>query len=652
MTEVADNTLVDGRYRVLNRIGSGGMADVYCAEDTHLGRQVALKVLYRRFAQDAEFVERFRREASSAASLQHPSIVSVYDRGDHDGTYYIAMELLGGRTLKEVVKADAPLSQERAIDIAVQILQAAGFAHRRGVIHRDFKPHNVLVADDDSVKVTDFGIARMGASEMTETGSVMGTAQYLSPEQAQGHTVSASSDIYSIGVIVFELLGGQPPFEGDTAVAVALKHLNEEPPPLSELRPDVHPALVAVVARALAKDPADRYPNAEEFVAALDDARHQIEGGAPSPSDTAVFSPGEVAAAAGGAVAGAAAGAALSEAAANQIDSGTADYAGGTGEGPPADGEEEKSKRWPWFALGLVLLGLVGVVLWATVLQPEQVKVPKVVGMQEAVAEATLDRVGLKAKITQASDDTAPVGQVFEQNPRPGERADEDSTVELIVSTGPEKGPVPSVEGLSQARAIKELNERGFKKVTTDLEPSDTVKKGFAIRTVPAGGQQDVPKSERIRLFVSSGVQQIDVPNVVGATQSSADARLESDELIAVVEERASDQPEDQVIAQDPVAGTRVDKGSRVTITVSKGPDRASVPDVGGLSEGNARGELRDAGFGVQVREQATTEENQDGVVIDQDPGGGTQVRKGKTVVITIGQFEPEPIPPTPDTGE
>jgi eukaryotic-like serine/threonine-protein kinase len=259
VAEVADNTLVDGRYRILNRIGSGGMADVYCAEDTHLGRQVALKMLYRRFAQDQEFVERFRREASSAAGLQHPCIVNVFDRGEHEGTYYIAMEFLQGKTLKEVIETEAPMPQERAIDIGIQILQAAGFAHKRGVVHRDFKPHNVIVARDDSVKVTDFGIARMGASEMTETGSIMGTAQYLSPEQAQGQGVGPASDIYSIGVILYEMLAGRVPFEGDTAVTVAVKHLNEQPPPISQFRPDVHPALEAAVMRALSKDPAERY---------------------------------------------------------------------------------------------------------------------------------------------------------------------------------------------------------------------------------------------------------------------------------------------------------------------------------------------------------------------------------------------------------
>jgi len=232
------------------------MADVYCTEDTHLGRQVALKVLHRRFAQDQEFVERFRREASAAAGLQHPNVVGIFDRGEYDGTYYIAMEYLPGRTLKDVIREEAPLDQLRAIDYGIQILQAASFAHRRGVIHRDFKPHNVIVGADNRLKVTDFGIARAGASEMTETGSIMGTAQYLSPEQAQGQRVGAQSDLYSIGIVLYEMLTGRVPFAGESAVSIALKHVSEEPPPLRGLRPDVHPRVEQAVGRALLKDPA------------------------------------------------------------------------------------------------------------------------------------------------------------------------------------------------------------------------------------------------------------------------------------------------------------------------------------------------------------------------------------------------------------
>src|SRR5437763_14316544 len=243
MSDVSIRAQIDGRYRVVSRLGSGGMADVFLAEDQQLGRNVALKLLHRRFAEDPDFVERFRREAQAAAGLQHPNVVGVYDRGDYDGTYYIAMEHLSGRSLKQLIRQEAPVDPIRAIDITLQILKAARFAHRHGVIHRDLKPHNVIVDETGHAKVTDFGIARAGASDMTETGSIMGTAQYLSPEQAQGHAVSAGSDLYSIGVVLYEMLTGRVPFDAESAVTSALKHVSEAPPPMTVFNPAVPPAL-------------------------------------------------------------------------------------------------------------------------------------------------------------------------------------------------------------------------------------------------------------------------------------------------------------------------------------------------------------------------------------------------------------------------
>src|ERR671916_2878505 len=243
MAGIARDTMVDGRYRIIGRIGSGGMADVYCAEDTQLGREIALRLLYRRFAEDAEFVERFRREASSAAGLNHPNVVQVFDRGQWDGTYYIAMELLEGRNLKQIVREHGPLEPGLAVDIVLQILKAARFAHRRGVVHRDLKPHNVVVDEEGRAKVTDFGIARAAASDMTETGSVMGTAQYLSPEQAQGHPVDARSDLYATGIVLYELLTGTLPFDADSPVTIALKQVSEDPLPPRQRNPAVPPAL-------------------------------------------------------------------------------------------------------------------------------------------------------------------------------------------------------------------------------------------------------------------------------------------------------------------------------------------------------------------------------------------------------------------------
>src|ERR1700751_2699705 len=279
MAALGPGTIVDDRYRIVSRLGAGGMADVFLVEDEQLGRKVALKLLYQRFAEDPGFVERFRREAQAAAGLQHPNVVSVYDRGTFDGTYYIAMEYLPGRSLKQLIRAEAPLDPIRAIDIALQILKAARFAHRRGVIHRDLKPHNVIVDDSDNAKVTDFGIARAGASDMTETGSIMGTAQYLSPEQAQGHAVSAASDLYSIGVVLYEMLTGRVPFDAESAVSIALKHVSEAPPPMTVFNPAIPAELEQIVMWALNKNPVDRPANADQFITALERARTAIQSG-------------------------------------------------------------------------------------------------------------------------------------------------------------------------------------------------------------------------------------------------------------------------------------------------------------------------------------------------------------------------------------
>src|SRR5215204_6057885 len=342
MPAIAPDTLVDGRYRIIRRLGSGGMADVYSAEDTQLGREVALKVLYRRFAEDAEFVERFRREASSAAGLQHPNVVQVFDRGEWDGTYYIAMEFLEGRNLKQIVRDHGPLEPALAVDIVLQILKAARFAHRRGIVHRDIKPHNVIVDDDGRAKVTDFGIARAGASDMTETGSIMGTAQYLSPEQAQGQPVDARADLYSIGIVLYELLTGAPPFDADSPVTIALKQVSEEPLPPRQRNPAVPPALDAVVLRALRKDPADRYQDADAFIAALESA---LSGRAVPPADDLV-----------------------------------------------EELEEEDRRNWRRIAvIAIVVLALAALAVgaWA-VLTPEQKKVPNVVGKRSDTAAQIL----------------------------------------------------------------------------------------------------------------------------------------------------------------------------------------------------------------------------------------------------------------------
>src|SRR4051812_15893462 len=277
------NTLFDGRYRVLRRLGRGGMADVYLAEDEQLGRRVAIKILNERHAADEQFVERFRREATNAAGLSHPNIVSIYDRGEAEGTYYIAMEYLEGSTLKEIVTQRGPLPIAEAIGFTRDLLDALKFAHRKGVVHRDIKPHNVMCDAEGRVKVTDFGIARAGASQMTEAGSIIGTAQYLSPEQARGSAVDRRSDLYSVGVVLYELLTGEVPFSGDTAVEIAMKHLSTVPKPPSTIRAEIPEPLDQIVLRALAKDPGERFQSAEEMDAEL----ARVAEGYPASPETA-----------------------------------------------------------------------------------------------------------------------------------------------------------------------------------------------------------------------------------------------------------------------------------------------------------------------------------------------------------------------------
>jgi serine/threonine-protein kinase len=622
VAEVADNTIVDGRYRITSRIGTGGMADVYCAHDEHLGRDVALKMLHRRFSQDQEFVERFRREASAAAGLQHANVVAVYDRGEFDGTYYIAMEFLRGRTLKELISQEAPLDQTRALDITAQILRAAGFGHRRGVIHRDFKPQNVIVDDEDRVKVTDFGIARAGASEITETGSIMGTAQYLSPEQAQGTSAEEASDLYSIGVMLFEMITGRLPFDGDSAVAVALRHLTEPPPPVHQLRPDVHPALEAVIVQSLAKDPRQRFQDADSFIAALEHVRPQVQAmqeGEATADWTAIAHPATV------------------------YDP-PAPYDTMVAPSPYAPVEERRRNRrtWPWILLMLAVVGLAAAaILFAN--EQNKVAVPGVIGTQAAQARTVLEQRGFQVDVERQKS-VQPRDQVIEQDPGAGDKVKEGSTVNLIVSDGPPDAVIPDVADLPLKVALSQLRKKGF---VPDInqKPSDEVKKGFVISTTPAGGTL-LAVGERVRVDVSSGIEKFAAPNVIGLDEETARQSLEDKDLVPVVEEAESDQPEGKVFQQTPIAGTKVAKGDRVTITVSKGPAAVDVPDVVGLTRGDARGELQGAGFKVEVRTRDSQDPADDDIVLDQRPGHGTQLKKGRTVVIYVGQFQPPP-----DTG-
>jgi serine/threonine-protein kinase len=606
---VAENTVVDGRYRILRWLGAGGMAEVWCAEDTQLDRKIALKILQPRFAQDNEFVERFRREASSAAGLQHPNVVNVYDRGEFDGTYYIAMEYVEGASLRDLINQG--MSVEAAVGVVRQILAAARFAHANGVIHRDLKPGNVLVDRNGRATVTDFGIAKAGPSEITQTGSVMGTAQYLSPEQAQGLEVTAASDLYSIGVILYELLTGAVPFAADSAVAVALKQVSEMPRPPSELNPAVSRALDAVVMRALAKDPANRFASADEFEAALDAAERDPS---TAPFQTAVRGIPPVV----------------------PPDAAEAREADGGPPRPPeqAPDEERRRRRWRWVIVGALLLGLIALAVWALT-RPAQVTVPSVIGTNVEAATATLEDEGLEVDVIE-SPSQAKRGKVIEQDPRAGESADEGSTVVLSVSSGPGVARVPGVEGLRVDKATKRLEDAGFRADAVERF-SDKVQSGLAIGTQPKQGTR-VEQDSVVTLLISKGSDLVEIPSVLGLDQDDAGAELEAAGFIVNVDTAESDQPAGTVIEQQ--AGT-LPRGSVVDIMVSTGAAQVTVESVIGDTKQAARATLRAQGLKVSVQKQDVDTESDDGIVLEQSPSGGTQVDARSTVTIVVGKFRP-----------
>jgi serine/threonine-protein kinase len=641
------DAVVDERYQVVAHVGSGGMAEVYCAIDLQLGRKVALKVLHERFAADEEFVERFKREASSAAGLQHQHLVAVYDRGEWDGTSYIAMEYVAGQTLKQIVTEEGWLPAARAVDLTVQILRGARFAHRRGVIHRDFKPQNVIVDDEGRAKVTDFGIARAGASDMTQTGSIMGTAQYLSPEQAQGHAVTARSDLYSIGIILYELLTGKVPFEADSAVTIALKQVNEAPVAPSQINPAVTPELEAVVLRALMKDPRERFADADEFIAALEAAASRI----PSP---AAIAAAEAAAAAMPGAAAIGGGLLAPPPAAPPL---TGVYSGQPPPyeqrepvvvaPPPADPRRPR-KRWPWLLLGaLALVGLV--LLLVSALSPERVQVPNVVNSTISVATQRLRNEGFEVVPVRDNSDR-PRNTVIGQDPEGETTADKGSRVTITVSDGPSITEVPDVIGDTRMDAHRALREAGFG-VDEKRVASDKVRIDRVVAQTPDGGLFE--RGKAVTIEVSSGPERLPVPDVTGKSEDEARAALEAFRVV-VQEKEDGDAEPGTVLAQKPTSG-KLPRGSTVTLAIAIEPKRISVPNVVGRSQNLATNLLSARGFEVTVEEVDVDTPNQDGLVQKQSPGpDDDKVERGATVTITVGRFDPalnpEPGTQTPTT--
>ncbi len=636
MSGITKDTVIDDRYKVVRRLGTGGMADVFLVEDQQLGRKVALKLLHRRFAEDPAFVERFRREARSAAGLQHQNIVGVYDRGEYDGTYYIAMEYLPGRTLKAIITEEAPLDPVRAIDIAIQILKAARFAHRRGIVHRDLKPHNVIVDDAGGAKVTDFGIARAGASDMTETGSIMGTAQYLSPEQAQGHSVTPSSDLYSIGVVLYEMLTGRVPFDGEQAVTIALKHVSEAPVPPSQINPQIPPELEQTILWTLNKNAADRPVDADQLITVLEHCREAILAGAAGERTASM------AAIAAGAAAGLPIDPATSLAPPPPVSQPVTNGSGSIPIVVAADRPPEDDRRgWlPWLWALLVVLLVAGAAAAAYFLsRPKQELVPPVTNEPYAVAASQLRQAGFQASPYRVSSSRV-AGTVLGQTPSGNTKADKGSTVTLRVSKGLGNVRIPSVQGESRATAEKTLKGYGLKVSRTESVASSRWATGKATGTSPGAGQS-VPTETKVVLLISSGAPQKTVPDVKSQNAAAAAATLRADGF-KVRFDRVVDGSvtAGQVLQQTPTANSKASPGATVTLTVAKAPAKGTVPSVIGDPTAGAISALQTAGF-TNYKEQFRTVHNPEkaGTVVSQQPVGGSTQLKSTSVVIVIGRY-------------
>ncbi len=641
----------DGRYRVLGRLGVGGMATVYLAEDSSLGRKVALKVMAERYSEDGEFVERFRREAQAAARLNHPNIIAVYDRGEADGRPYIAMEYLQGRTLKQVIQAEGPLPPERAIAIAMQVLAGLRYAHEHGVVHRDVKPHNVLVGDDGRIKVTDFGIAHAGDPQMTEVGSIVGTAQYLSPEQARGRGVGPQTDIYSLGVVLYEMLAGRVPFEGDSSVAIAMQHVSDPPPPLRALAPDVPESLALVVAHAMLKDPAQRYGSADEFAADLDRVRRGLVPVAATAAHTAIVArdPTEL----------------VPAVEATPLLS---------GEQPlPARPTPRKRSRWPWLLVLLLLLAVGALAAFAIGGvpgddSPTTTGGPTTTGQTTtAVSTHTLDDLEGKtyqeAKATLSSyqlglvvpkaqpvrDATHKANIVVASDPPAGAVLQRGDTVRLKVSRG--QMEIPNIVGKSQADAQQELGANF--RFSPASEASDSVDRGNVTRTDPAVGTTQ-PVGSTVTVYISTGPATVEVPKLVGRTEADARATLSGAGLI--VREppgsRCSDAVnQGQVAKQNPEPGTPVQKGRAIAFDLANSPCTVFVPTVVGMPIDDAIARLQRETINpnsIRQTPQPVTDPNDDGRVLDQDTRGSNV--KPFIVTFTVGQLDQTATTPTTST--
>ena len=587
------------RYRLKEKLGSGGMADVYLADDLLLEREVAVKVLHPQYAADPAYIQRFRHEAQAAANLNHPNIVNIYDWGNEGDLYYIVMEYVEGRDLKEVLRSEGRILPERAAEITAEVCAALQFAHRHNLVHRDIKPHNIFLTHMGQVKVMDFGIAREGdGSGFTQTGVVMGTPQYISPEQAQGRPVDGRSDIYSLGVVLYEMLTGRVPFDDPNPVTVAYRQVREDPIPPSVIDPEIPPALEAVVMKAMAKNPANRYQTAQEMKA---DLLRFLEG---MPVTATPVLPG----------------------ASTQVSA------------PAA--EPRRRVPWGWIAAGMaVFLAVLGVVLALLLTgRGTKVEVPNLKGMTEEQARQTLEGLGLKLGQVEdyyIEDPSEKVGVVVSQDPEWGTLLRKGEKVNVTVSR---EMKMPSVVGLTREAAEEKLREAGATIIEIVNKPVDDEDKvGRVLSQDPSAGKLINPRTN-VRLEVGVEQKKVAVPNVVGMLKDDAERTLKNAGFqVTVTEEASSEVEEGRVIRQSPLANQKVAEGSTVTIVVSTGPAKVTVPNLVGKSKEEAESIL--AGLGLEPDVSYTVDPAHVGKVVDQNPPAGTEVEEGSQVEIVVGRL-------------